>query len=684
MVDNDTPRDRESDDEETEVHSGVPADTLSEDDGGETLEHTTAVRQSPPSRVSKDTVPEGTASDDYDPTRIEPSLPLPFQPLDSEPRPMTYAERYQHIRELGGGGMGEVRLYHDGQIGRRVAMKVLRPEHQRHEMARMRFVREARVQGQLEHPSVVPVYDLGVEQDDTIWFTMKRVRGVTLEDIVEGLRRGDRNLTRSWSRRRLLSAFSQVCLAVDYAHQRHVLHRDLKPSNVMLGDHGEVYVLDWGLARARGMVDVTGGVGFDVDMPVAASHETQHGMVLGTPGYMAPEQMRGEHEELGPSADIYSLGAILFELLTHTELHPRTTPGDIIRSTIEGVDARPSVRAPERDVAPELDEIVVRAAALDPEERFHTAREMHGAIERYLDGERDELQRRKLADQHARRAVEAAHVATAGGEAEARRLAMRSVGRALALDPENETAARTLVRLLTEPPEELPAEVVEQMERASSDRIRWVGRVAGIAYTSMLLYLPFFFWLGIRSWIPIVVFHMLALGSAAACFAIASARRASPNAVVAVMFISNACCAVTAALFGPLVVTPTIVAVNAIAYTQFLGGTRRVVTIVTACVTILLVVALGVAGALPVDYVFDASGMVVTPGAVELPQTATLVFMTVIAIGAILTGTLSVTKVRDALVDAERRLYLHSWHVGQLVPGTKERLSPPAAVPPLE
>src|SRR5262249_11894390 len=158
-------------------------------------------------------------------------------------------ERYLPRELLGRGGMGEVRLCRDVTIGRDVALKVVRPRsgaptpvHQR------RFVREARVQGQLEHPAIVPVYDAGVDPDGALYFTMKRVRGESLSDVLRALRGGDPKAAQRTSQRRLLTLFSQVCMAVQFGHEKGVVHRDLKPENLMLGDFGEVYLLDWGLA----------------------------------------------------------------------------------------------------------------------------------------------------------------------------------------------------------------------------------------------------------------------------------------------------------------------------------------------------------------------------------------------------------------------------------------------------
>ncbi len=160
-------------------------------------------------------------------------------------------ERYVERQQLGLGSMGEVFLCKDTRIGRDVAKKVLLPNHRHDATLRARFLRETRIQGQLEHPSIVPVYDLGLDDDGSTYFTMKCLRGMTLKQVLRGLRDEDAEIVRKYNRRRLLTAFSSVCLTIDFAHSRGVLHRDLKPSNVMLGNYGEVYVLDWGIAKLK-------------------------------------------------------------------------------------------------------------------------------------------------------------------------------------------------------------------------------------------------------------------------------------------------------------------------------------------------------------------------------------------------------------------------------------------------
>ncbi len=257
----------------------------------------------------------------------------------------SFSARYLTGEQLGEGGMGVVSACADRRIGREVAMKIVRPGDGSSGDLKARFLREACVQGQLEHPAIVPVYDLGRDPQGTLYFTMKRVRGATFEQIIDALHSGAVEAAKQYSRHKLLSAFASVCHAVDFAHARGVLHRDLKPGNVMLGDYGEVYVLDWGLAKVVGSPDAR----LSSNPPAIATGsdpgtKTALGATMGTPGYMAPEQVRGE--TVDARADVYALGAILFELLALQPLHPHGTAEQAKASTLRGPDARPSARAP--------------------------------------------------------------------------------------------------------------------------------------------------------------------------------------------------------------------------------------------------------------------------------------------------------------------------------------------------
>ena len=249
----------------------------------------------------------------------EAAAPAPDRPLEE---PIDVSDRYVVLGELGRGGVGVVVRGHDRELERDVAIKVLRPEHSAHEALSARFVAEARIGGHLEHPGTVPVYEMGRTKDARPYFTMKLVQGRTLASLLAA--RADP----ADERARFMAIFEQVCHAVAYAHSRGVIHRDLKPANVMVGAFGEVQVADWGLAKVVGVAapDVPPSAPADGAQDHAADPATprlsssqfhsQAGSVLGTLAYMPPEQARGEIERVDERADVFSLGALLCEILT--------------------------------------------------------------------------------------------------------------------------------------------------------------------------------------------------------------------------------------------------------------------------------------------------------------------------------------------------------------------------------
>ena len=388
--------------------------------------------------------------------------------------------RYELGELIGQGGMGEVLLAHDQQIGREVAVKRIRSsDPNAEELAR--FVREALVQGRLEHPAVVPVHDLAIDRDGRPFFVMKRLTGKVMSDTLEDADGGDQV-----TRRRLLRAFTEVCLAIEFAHTKGIVHRDLKPSNIMLGDFGEVYVLDWGIARmVREEEEAPRPSQKDLEL---STGETRAGTVLGTPGYMAPEQVVGER--VGPPADIYALGCILFEIVAGTPLHRERRT---LATASIPLDARPSRIRPE--TPPELDAICEQATSIDPAARFASARALGDAVQAYLDGDRDVAAPRACT----RAPLEEARTALAKGDDETnRRIAMRAAGRALALDPTATAAADLVTHLVLRPPKEVPAEVDETVARIDTDMARAQGRLSALTLAGYLGFILLLLWTGVR------------------------------------------------------------------------------------------------------------------------------------------------------------------------------------------
>jgi len=578
-------------------------------------------------------------------------------------------ERYERRKLLGEGGMGAVWLSSDRRIGRRVAMKVVRSDLIDQVDAVTRFLREARVQGQLEHPAVPPVYDVGTDESGAAFFTMKRVRGVTLTEVIEGWVENEPEVLERFTVRRMLTDFAQVCLAVDFAHRHGVVHRDLKPDNIMFGGYGEVYVLDWGVAKILAERDERQGTIHGIDVGELEARATG-GSLLGTPAFMAPEQLLDEPTAGRPGCDVYSLGCILFELLTGLPANDGETVRDVITNTLRGLEVTPSTRAPYRPVAPELEEICVRATARQPDQRYQSARELHDAVERHLDGRRNEELRRDLARVHAESAAEAVVYIQGAPEASLgeRRRAMQEIGRSLALDPANEQAVDAMVRLLAQPPRELPAEVKRELALSDENQWRWTGRVAGVAYLSLAMYIPLMLWSGVLCWSTLLVYYSMAMASAVAAFTVAFTNRPRSWMILGAAVTSTLCQASTVGFFGPLVLTPALVATNTSGYAILLRGWQRWFVVGFSCVIVYGLVMLELLDITPTRYVFSAEGMTIRPGAIGLRLAPTVVFLGVAALATILTSTVAVSRIRDSLTDAERKLYLYAWQIRQLVP----------------
>jgi serine/threonine protein kinase/phage FluMu protein Com len=365
------------------------------------------------------TVPPSSASFNEDATvPPKPSAPVEtvLQPqaernggaADEAPREsLEAAAHYEVEGEIARGGMGAIMRAVDQDIRREVAVKFLL--NHADEKMKARFLEEAQITGQLEHPNIVPIHQLGVHPDGRCFFSMKMVKGQSLAEILKD-KKGKYTLGR------LLNIFVSICNAMAYAHSREVIHRDLKPANVMVGDFGEVYVMDWGLAKVLGKddppvvpapsthiqrkkssadstqpgspADSKSGDKISTNRP-AVGDLTQAGAIMGTPAYMPPEQ--AQCKEVDQRADIYSLGAILYEIMTLTP--PVGRGGDmlaILMRVVEGKIDPPEKRAPERAsagwFAPELSAIALKALATKPKDRYQSVDKLKQDIELFLEG----------------------------------------------------------------------------------------------------------------------------------------------------------------------------------------------------------------------------------------------------------------------------------------------------------
>jgi serine/threonine-protein kinase len=292
-------------------------------------------------------------------------------------------ERYKLARLHAKGGIGQVWLARDETLGREVALKELRPERAASPAVRARFLEEAKITGQLEHPGIVPVYELTPPSDHRRpFYTMRFVRGRTLAAAVNDYhRRRAAGQAGAVEFRGLLQALVGVGNAVAYAHSRGVLHRDLKPQNVVLGDFGEVIVLDWGLAKLVDRPEET------LTPAVAVEHsegraETVAGQALGTPAYMAPEQAEGRWDRVDRRSDVYGLGAILYEVLAGRPPFEGPDTADVLRKVAEESPERPRQHNPEAPHA--LEAVCLKALAKRPAGRYATAMELAQEVQRFL------------------------------------------------------------------------------------------------------------------------------------------------------------------------------------------------------------------------------------------------------------------------------------------------------------
>ena len=347
-------------------------------------------------------------------------------------------KRYKVITTINRGGMGVILQARDLRIRRTVAMKVMKTSSQFSRENVLRFIDEAQLTGQLEHPNIVPVYELGIDEQGETFYAMKFVKGITLDDVLRGIRNGNQRMIDKYPLGTLLTIFQKVCDGVAYAHSKGVIHRDLKPENIMIGAFGEVLVMDWGLAK-----NITGGRRDTRPEPEGeAQHsrkklddlrgfETMNGLIVGTPPYISPEQARGELEKVDARADIWVLGAILYAILTLRPPVEGESVNEVVEKIVNSRIAPPSsfntpvrsARRPAKSATPATPEtpvpaspetivfshcpgrripdglsaVVMKALATEAADRYQKVEEFQADITAYQNGFAPKAERASLA-----------------------------------------------------------------------------------------------------------------------------------------------------------------------------------------------------------------------------------------------------------------------------------------------
>lgn len=292
-------------------------------------------------------------------------------------------EKYSNFKPMAAGGKAVLTACWDSIMGRTVCLKTLHPKYVDDKTERRRFLREARVTAQLQHPNTVPVYEIGENNDGVLYFAMKRVAGEDLFQIIKRMAQGDDETLSTHSIEFLLEIVVQACQALAFAHRHGVIHRDVKPENTWVGNFGEVLLLDWGVAKVWGVLDDE-----DERIPIQSLNKaddeqlqtlTQSGQMPGTPLYMSPEQVLG-HKYIDERSDIFSMGVVLYELLCFRE----PFRGPTIRHTFDRIvndnPIEPRSIAPQREIPEEVQRICLKALSKDPSERFQSVTQLINAL----------------------------------------------------------------------------------------------------------------------------------------------------------------------------------------------------------------------------------------------------------------------------------------------------------------
>ena len=291
---------------------------------------------------------------------------------DLPDRVLVGMEKYTNFHEMSRGGTGLLRSCFDLITGRTVAMKTLLPEFAQDKRENRRLLREARVTAQLQHPNTVPVYEIGRDDTQGLYFTMKRISGENFFEILKRVAQNDKRTVAEFTLARRLDIVANAAQALAYAHARGVIHRDMKPENIWVGNFGEVTLLDWGVAKVWGQPDDSPQHPAVSSVQEPKQELTMEGQRPGTPLYMSPEQVNVNRAAVDERTDVFSTGVVLYEMAALRE----PFRGRVIQETFENIihmtPDPPSVRSPDRNIPQALDDIVMKAIRKKPAHRYQT------------------------------------------------------------------------------------------------------------------------------------------------------------------------------------------------------------------------------------------------------------------------------------------------------------------------
>ena len=295
-----------------------------------------------------------------------------------------HGAHYSDIKLIGEGSHGKVHGARDVLLGREVAIKSLKERYRDNDMAVDHFLKEARGTAQLEHPNIMPVHDMGVSDELGVYFTMKKIEGEDLKEILGKLQSNASFYEKTYSLNFLLEIFLAVCNGLAFAHGKGVVHRDLKPANIMVGKYGEVLILDWGLVKQVGAEEAADGdVQLDFDES-GGNSQTMDGAISGTPNYMSPEQAEGRIKDIDFHSDIYSLGALLYHTLAFHPPFEKAQLRQLLENVKTGNFQPPRKRFPERRIPRELEAICLKAMSTHPINRYRSVELLAQDIRNYI------------------------------------------------------------------------------------------------------------------------------------------------------------------------------------------------------------------------------------------------------------------------------------------------------------